>query len=384
MSDVLLQTPFHSRIAPLCRTNLWERWSGYTTVTLFYSETEEYFAIRNTASLYDISPMIKYRLSGPDAARVVNRLMTRDIGRCAVGQVFYSPWCNGAGKVIEEGTIFRLGENDFRVNCAEHQLTWFEATAYGFDASVADVTREIAGLALQGPLAGRVLEAFGLKDIGKLRYFRLADFEVDGLKLTVSRTGFTGDLGYELWVSPQDARALWDRLMAAGQVHGLRPIGSRVLNTARIEAGNILINVDYIAANKAVRDSQMRSPFGLALDWAVNLKKDHFNGRQALLAEQAAGGPPKRLVGLDIQGRRPATGAYLYDGSKEAGQVTSATWSPILKKNIGLATIDARYAVPGRKLLVDIYYVKEITQARVEAAATVVDHHFFQPARRRD
>jgi len=384
MNDVLLQTPFHSRIAPLCRTNLWERWSGYTTVTLFYSETEEYFAIRNTASLYDISPMIKYRLSGRDAARVVNRLMTRDFSRCSVGQVFYSPWCNGTGKVIEEGTIFRLGENDFRINCAEHQLTWFEATAYGFDATVADVSTEIAGLALQGPSARLVLESFGLDEIGKLGYFRFADFQVDGLKLTVSRTGFTGDLGYELWASPQDAESLWDRLIEAGRVHGLRPIGSRVLNTARIEAGNILINVDYVAANKAVRESQARSPFGLALDWAVNFKKDHFNGRQALLAERAAGGPAKRLVGLDIRGRRSATGAYLYDGSKEVGQVTSAAWSPILKKNIALATIDARYAAPGGKLLADIYYLKEITQARVETTAEVVDHHFFQPARRRD
>lgn len=384
MTDVLLQTPFHSRIAPLCRTNLWERWSGYTTVTQFYSETEEYFAIRNTASLYDISPMINYRLSGADAARVVNRLITRDIARCAVGQAFYSPWCNGAGKVIEEGTIFRLGENDFRINCAEHQLTWFEATAYGFDAAVSDVSQEIAGLALQGPSARLVLEAFGLEDIRKLRYFRLAEFEVDDLKVTVSRTGYTGDLGYELWVSPRDAEALWDRLMAAGRIHGLRPIGSRVLNTARIEAGNILINVDYVAANKALRESQARSPFGLALDWAVNFKKDHFNGRSALLAERAAGGPPKRLVGLDITGRRPATGAYLYDGKREVGQVTSAAWSPILKKNIALATVDARYAATGRKLMVDIYYLKEITQARIEATATVVEHHFFQPSRRRD
>lgn len=384
MSDVLLRTPFHSRIAPLCRTNLWERWSGYTTVTLFYSETEEYFAIRNTASLYDISPMIKYRLSGRDAARVANRLMTRDISRCAVGQAFYSPWCNGAGKVIEEGTIFRLGENDFRVNCAEHQLTWFEASAYGFDATVTDVTQEIAGLALQGPSARLVLRDFGLRDIDKLGYFRLADFQVDGLELTVSRTGFTGDLGYELWVSPQDAETSWDRLMEAGNVHGLRTIGSRVLNTARIEAGNILINVDYVAANRALRESQTRSPFGLALDWAVNFKKDHFNGRQALLAERAAGGPPKRLVGLDIQGRRAATGAYLYDGRKEVGQVTSATWSPILKKNVALATIDARYAMPGRQLMADIYYMKEITQARIEATARVVDHHFFRPSRRRD
>jgi len=383
MSDVLLQTPFHSRIAPLCRTNLWERWAGYTTVTLFYSETEEYFAIRNTASLYDISPLIKYRLSGRDAARVVNRLVTRDVARCAVGQVLYSPWCDGAGKVIEEGTIFRLGENDFRINCAEHQLTWFEATAYGFDATVTDVSQEIAGLALQGPLAGRVLQAVGLEEINKLRFFRLADFELDGLKLTVSRTGFTGDLGYELWIAPRDAETLWDRLMAAGKVHGLRPIGSRVLNTARIEAGNILINVDYVAANRALRESQTRSPFGLALDWAVNFKKDHFNGRQALLAERTAGGPAKRLVGLDIKGRRPATGAYLYDGKREVGQVTSATWSPILKKNIALATVDARYARPGCTLMVDIYYLKEITQARVEATATVVDHHFFQPSHRR-
>ncbi|WP_455372526.1 aminomethyltransferase family protein [Limibacillus halophilus] len=379
----LKKTPFHPRIEALNLAHSWERWQGYTSASLFYSEDEEYFSIRTGASLYDVSPMIKYRITGSQAGQAVNRIMTRDIDRLKPGRVAYSPWCDGKGRVIEEGTIFRFAENDFIVNCAEHQLNWFEASAWGFDAKVEEVTEEIAGLALQGPLSRKLLEDVGLGEAAALPFFGLGRFEFEGAKITVSRTGFTGDLGYELWIEPEHALALWDRLMAEELRRYVKPIGGQALNRARIEAGHILVNVEYVAANKAVRESQMRSPYGLALDWAVDLKKEHFNGKRALVAEKERGGPSRRLVGLDVQGRKSADGAYLYDGKREVGQVTSATWSPIQKRNIALATVEARYAQPGTQLDAEIYYMKEITHGKVDAKVTVVEPRFYQPEHRR-
>jgi aminomethyltransferase len=379
----LKKSPFHPRLEELNLAQSWERWQGYLSPSLFYSEDEEYFAIRTGASLYDVSPMIKYRISGADAGRVMNRIMTRDMDRLKPGRVAYSPWCDGKGRVIEEGTIFRFSETDFLVNCAEHQLNWFEASAWGFDAKVEEVTEELAGLALQGPLSRKLLEDIGLGEAAALPFFGLGRFAFEGGEITVSRTGFTGDLGYELWVEPERALALWDRLMAEELRRYVKPIGGQALERARIEAGHVLVNREYIAANKAVRESQMRSPFGLALDWAVDLKKEHFNGKRALVAEKERGGPPRRLVGLDVQGRKSAAEAYLYDGKREVGQVTSATWSPIQKRNIALATVEARYAQPGTQLEAEIYYMKEITQGKVEAKVTVVEPRFYQPAHRR-
>jgi aminomethyltransferase len=382
---MLKQSPFHPRIAALNLANAWEAWQGYTTASLFYELEDEYFAVRTGSSLYDVSPMLKYRIHGPDAEAVVDRLVTRRIDRLKPGRVAYAPWCDGKGRVVEEGTIFRLSETEFRINCAEHQLAWFEDAAWGFDARVEEVTEDIAGLALQGPMSKELLRRVGLAAAAELRFFGIDDFKTaGGAPVTVSRTGFTGDLGYELWVAPDRALDLWDELMAQGEETYLRPIGSRALDRVRIEAGHILINVEFVGARHAVRPSQTRTPAGLGLDWAVDLSKDHFTGKRVLVAEAESGGPKKRLVGLDVTGRKPAHGAYLYSRGKEVGQVTSACWSPILKKNIALATVDAAYAVDGTVLDAEIYYLKEITQGKVDAAATVVSPRFYQPAHRRD
>jgi len=382
LPEILKTTPFHDRLAPLNIAHGWERWAGTLTASTLVSEREEYFAIRTAASLYDVSPMYKYRITGKDAARVVDRLITRDVARLKTGRAFYAPWCDGKGRVIEDGTLFRLAENDFRLNAAEQQLTWLDATAWGFEAQIRDVTEELAGLALQGPLARAVLQDLGLDEAASLAFFGVGQYGFDGIDVTVSRTGFTGDLGFELWVAPDDAGRLWDRLMALEKTRYIKPIGSRALNTARIEAGHILINVEYASAARAVRNSQTRTPYGLGLGWAVDLGKSHFTGRQALLKLKQAGGPKLRLVGLDIAGRKPAHGAYLYSGRKEAGQVTSAVWSPVLKRNIALATVDARYAAPGTVLKAEIYYVSEVMQKKVDARAVVVDHRFYRPAHR--
>lgn len=383
MTEAALQhTPFHEALAPLNKAHAWERWQGYATATCFYDEAQEYAAIRNTASLYDISPMRKYRIAGPDAARFLNRLVTRDIDRCRPGRCFYTPWCDGAGRIIEDGTIFRFDAERFQLNCAEHNLTWFLATADGLDVRMEDVSEQIAAVSLQGPLARTVLVNAGVAAAEELRYFGLAETRIGDLPVTVTRTGFTGDLGYELWVEPRDAMALWDRLMAAGTVQGVTLIGSVALNIARIEAGHIQVHSEYLDARTSVDIAEKRSPAELGLDWALDFRKGHFNGRRALLAERERGGPPLRLVGLEVPGRRPAVDALLYARRRVVGQTTAAVWSPLLKRSIALALVEAAHAAHGTRLQTEVYYRRELRLLRSEPYARVVPHRFINLARR--
>ena len=375
-----LTTPFHDRIAPLCETDAWQRWEGYTTVETVTNLDEEYFAIRSTATLFDTSPLRNYRVVGADAERFVDRLITRDITRCAVDQVYYSGWCDDAGKLIEDGTIMRLGVGAFQINAQEGNLRWFEDTAYGLDVTIDEATEDIASLALQGPLSLTLLQDLGLAGIEALAPFRIARFDLDGGQLMVSRTGFTGGLGYELWIAPSHAETLWDRLMAAG---GPRPpivIGAAALDLARIEAGFIQVNSEFISATHTLRPSQTRSPYELGLDWTVNLGKDHFIGKRALAAEKARGGPRRRLVGLDIAGKKPAIESFLYAGKTEVGRTTSAIWSPVLKRNIALASVDSAYAAEGTALRADIWHNKELKIERIMAPGRVVSRRFYQPS----
>jgi aminomethyltransferase len=384
MTDAALQrTPFHEAIAPLNQSMKWERWQGYATVTHFYNEGMEYAAIRNSASLYDISPMLKYAIEGPDAARFLNRLLTRDINRCKPGRCFYAPWCDGDGKVIEDGTIFRFADDRFQLNCAEHNLTWFRATATGLDVDIRDVSADIAALSLQGPMAREVLLRAGVDAVRELRFFGVVETQLGDMPLTVTRTGFTGDLGYELWTENTHALDLWERLMAAGQGRDLTPIGSTALNIARLEAGYIQVHSEYKDARVCVDPSEKRSPFELALDWAVDLRKEHFNGRRALVAEQARGGPPLRLVGLEVGGRRPAVDSMLYAGKRVVGQTTAATWSPLLKRSIALALVQREHALPGTVLGAEVDYRRELRLLRADQTARVVAPKFIDLARRR-
>ncbi len=377
-----LTTPFHDRIAPLCETDSWQRWEGYTTVATVTALDEEYFAIRNAATLFDTSPLRNYRVAGAHAERFVDRLITRDITRCAVVQVYYSGWCDDAGKLIEDGTIMRLGADEFQINAQEANLRWFEDTAYGLDVTIEEITEDVASLALQGPLSMTLLQDLGLAGIDALAPFRIALFELDGARLMVSRTGFTGDLGYELWIAPAHAGMLWDRLMAAG---GSRPpivIGSAALDLARIEAGFIQVNAEFISATRTLRASQTRSPYELGLDWTVNLGKDHFIGKRALVAEKARGGPRRRLVGLDIAGKKPAVESFLYAAKTEVGRTTSAIWSPVLKRNIALASVASAYAAEGIELKADIWHTKELKIERIMAPCRVVSRRFYDAPRR--
>jgi aminomethyltransferase len=385
----LLKTPFHERARRLSQVDSFVPWSGYTTVDVFTTIEQEYFAIRNATSVYDLTPMVKYRIAGADALRFLNRLMTRDLRKLAAGKVAYSVWCNDSGHLIDDGTVFCLAANEYRLCTAERQLDWLSASAVGFDVEIAEVTEEIAALALQGPTSCALLRALGLTGVERLKPFELGQFELPRppapLPIMVSRTGFTGDLGYELWMRPADAESVWDALMEAGRTRGIRAIGSRALNIARIEAGFLLPNLDFISAQHTLRIGSERSPLELGLGWLVDFGKGHFTGRRALLEEQRRG-PKRLLVGLDIEGNKPAHNALLYSdrsGRKQAGSVTSAAWSPTTKRNLALAMVDAPHFANGATVWAEIYLNRELQWQRRMARARVVERPFYAPPRRR-
>jgi len=393
-----LATPFHSRTSALNERQAWRDWSGYLAAASYEpSHEREYYAIRNSAALIDVSPLYKYDVTGPDAVRLVNKIMTRDIGRCQVGQVMYSPWCDEHGHVIDDGTVWRLAENHFRITAADPNQRWFQDCGFGMEVRVADVSRNLAALALQGPSSRRILaQVVTGVDLNRLGYYRLAPAVMEGFPLTITRTGFTGDLGYELWVSPEHAAALWDILLAAGQDYGLLPAGMEALDVARIEAGLLLIEVDYVSAHKALTAARKSTPFEIGLGWTVGLDKEPFIGRRPLRAE-AATGSAWSMVGLDIDwpmlealfaqadlpplvaGRASRDAVPLYKGRDQVGQATSRTFSPILKRYIALASVRQEAARPGTELEIEVTVEYERRRCR----ATVVKTPFFNPARKR-
>jgi aminomethyltransferase len=360
-------------------------WAGYTTVDVYSTVEQEYFAIRNACSLFDLTPMVKYQIIGRDAEPYLNRLVTRDVRKLQPNRVAYAVWCNDSGHVIDDGTIFRLAPAEFLLCTAERQLNWFLDSAIGFDVSISEITATIAALALQGPTSCAILKALGFAGIERLKPFDIGRFALADRPITISRTGFTGDLGYELWMDPADAEFFWDQLMATGASRGIRPIGSQALDMARIEAGFIMPDRDFVSAEATIRLNRDRSPFELGLQWLVDMRKGHFNGRRALLAEEKRG-PARRLVGLDIEGNKPAENALLYaDRScrRQVGSVTSALWSPTCKRNIALAMVDVPYFEMGHTVWAEIYLCRELAWERRVAKATVVEKPFFAPERRR-
>ncbi len=384
----VLETPLHARTAPLCLTGDWTRWAGCLTVNSYRSVEQEYFAIRNAATLFDLSPMRKYRIAGRDAEPYLNRLLTRDVRKLKPGRVAYAVWCDDHGKVLDDGTVFRFGPETFHVYSQERHLNWFLDSALGFEVDVLDESEAIAAIALQGPQSFSVLKALGMTGSETLKPFDMAEFTIDGLVVTLSRTGFTGDLGYELWTESENAVALWDRLMAAGAAHGIVAVGSAALDLARIEAGFLAANVDFVAAEQALRATRRRSPVELGLGWLVDFDKGHFNGRRALLAERDGTGRASatgtRLVGLDVAGNKPAVDALIYVGrATQAGFVTSAMWSPTCKRNIALAVLNQPFAAGDQALWTEIYVKKEGKWEKVVAPCRIVERPFFNPPRRR-
>jgi len=330
--------------------------------------------------------MVKYRIAGPDAEAFLDRLTVRDVAKLRPGRVQYTAWCDDDGKVLDDGTLFRFGRDEFRLCCQERHLDWLLDAAIGFDVAVAEVTEDVAGLALQGPTAFAVLEAAGFAGVETLKPFGIAAVEVAEVgPVTVSRTGFTGDLGYELFVAPDQALALWDRLFAAGAPHKPTAIGFAALDLARLEAGFIVAGGDFVPAGTAVRADRRRSPDEIGLGFLVDLAKPrHFNGRRAIAEERRRKTARHVLVALDVDGNVPAEHALVYHkGKREVGHVNAAAWSPTTKRNIALASLERPFGerVTG-DLWVEIYALRELAYSRSMVRARVVERPFFQHPRR--
>jgi aminomethyltransferase len=394
---VPIGTAFHERTLPLCESLNYREWSGYYTVSVYEMHHEhEYNAIRNAAALIDISPLFKYLVTGKDATKFVNRVIARDIHKVKIGQVIYCCWCDEQGKVIDDGTITRLAENKYRWTAADPNLRWFRQNALGMDVHIEDISEQTAALALQGPTSARLLKQVSEANINSLKYFRMTHGTIAGVEVDISRTGYTGDLGYEIWMPWSEATKIWDALVTAGQQFDIHAAGMLALDIARIEAGLILIEVDYTSSKKALIESQKYAPGEIGLGKLVHLEKENFIGRAALVEEQKRGGPARQLVGLEIdwpeveklyeaQGLAPtapstASRAHvpLFRGGVQIGKVTSTTWSPLLKKMIALGSVPRQHGKPGSKLQME--YTIEAVRHRV--GVTVVNMPFFNPPRK--
>jgi aminomethyltransferase len=393
---VPVASAFHARTLPLCESLSYRDWAGYYAVSAYETHHEhEYNAIRNACALIDISPLYKYRLSGPDAVRLVNRVITRDAAKMSVGQVYYTPWCDEDGKVIDDGTVTRTAEQEYRWTAADPNLRWFSENAAGLDVAIEDISESVASLALQGPTSRRLLQQVCDADLSTLKYFRATSGRIAGVPVDVSRTGYTGDLGYEIWMPWAEALRVWDAIAEAGHAFDLHPTGMLALDVARIEAGLLLIDVDFHSSRRALIESQKYSPYELGLGRLVQLKKGPFVGRAAL-AEEVKRGIARQIVGLEVDwhaveklyeavGLPPTAPAGtsrvavpVYKGRSQVGRATSMTWSSTLKKLIALATIDAPHYAVGTLVEMEI----TVEAVRHRATATVVPTPFFNPSRK--
>src|SRR5712692_976960 len=380
-------TPFHERTFRLCESLNYREWSGYYTVSAYEAHHEhEYNAIRNAAALIDISPLFKYRIKGRDATRLVDRVITRDLRKVSVGQVIYTPWCDEFGKVIDDGTVSRLDENIYRWTAADPSLRWFTQNAVGLEARIEDISESVAALALQGPTSARLLKTVAEDcDIANLKYFRVTTGKIASVPVEISRTGYTGDLGYEIWVEADRALNVWDALIEGGRAFDITPAGMLALDVARIEAGLLLIDIDFNSSKKALVEEQKYSPFEMGLGRLVNLDKNRFVGQQALIEEKKRG-HAKQIVGLEIDwtevvklyldnGSAPAVSPIasrvavpVFSHGTQTGKATSTTWSPVLKKMIALATLERRFANSGTRGELEI--TVEAVRHRVGAKVT--------------
>jgi aminomethyltransferase len=392
---LLKQTPFHSRTFALNQSQAWRRWAGYVAASVYeLSHEREYAAIRNSAALFDVTPLYKYHITGPDAAALINRVITRDVAKIKQNQVVYTPWCDAEGKVLDDGTVTRFDENFFRLTSAEANLRWLHLNATKLNVRIEDVSDSIAALSLQGPEARNVLSALG--DVANLKYFYATDTSLRDIPVTITRTGYTGDLGYEIWIENRYAEPLWDALMDGGRGYGILPAGLIALDISRNEAGLILLDVDYISARHTLIAQQKSSPFEINLGWAVAKDKGLYVGKRALEAERARPAEWK-FVGIDVEweslealwaevGLPPKLPAQawrasvpLFKGGKQIGYATSGTWSPILKKYIALAHVRAPHFAEGTSIEMEM----TVEHHHKRAAAKITKLPFFDPPRKR-
>lgn len=394
---MLKTTPFHSRTAPLILGQAWRRWSGFSVASSYdLLPDREYTAVRNSAALFDISPLCKYRLRGRDAGRLLDRMVTRDLTKCRVGQVMYTPWCDSHGKVIDDGTVSRLSDTEYRLTAAEPSIRWLQMNGFGLEATIEDVSDTLGALAIQGPLARIILNQVAEPTVEGLKFFRVMPARIGGVAVEISRTGYTGDLGYEIWVPAAGAVKVWDALMTAGANYGILPAGIWALDIARIEAGLVMADVDYHSAHRALIADQKSTPFELSLDWTVSLEKGRYNGKQALVREHTAG-PAWRFVGLEVDWESfealyaahhlpPSlptvawrTSTPIYRDGRQIGYASSGCWSPLLKKYLALAHIRAPHFAPDTRVEMEV----TVEHQRRRAAATVRKLPFFDPARKK-
>ncbi|HTM24133.1 MAG TPA: aminomethyltransferase family protein [Vicinamibacterales bacterium] len=389
-------TALHERTLALCESLNYREWSGYYAVSAYESHHEhEYNAIRNASALIDVSPLFKYMVTGRDAARLVDRIIARDVSKMQVGQVFYTPWCDEHGKVIDDGTVSRLEEQTFRWTAADPSLRWFRQNAAGMDVRIDDVSEEIAALALQGPTSAKLLRAVAHAAIDSLKYFRVTKGIIAGVQVDISRTGYTGDLGYEIWMPADRAVHVWDALMRGGRPFDIKPAGMLALDVARIEAGLLLVEVDFFGSRKAMIPSQMYTPYELGMARLVSLDKTRFIGQRALRDDQRRG-PDRQIAGLEIDwteveklydavGLAPAVAATasrtavpVYRNGRQIGKATSTTWSPVLKRMIALALLDRPHYAEGT----EVKFEMTVEAVRHRVSAKVVKTPFFNPARK--
>jgi aminomethyltransferase len=389
-------TALHSRTLPLCESLSFREWSGYYAVSTYETHHEhEYNAIRNAAALIDVSPLYKYRISGRDAAALIDRVITRDAAAMRIGQVVYTPWCDEHGKVIDDGTVTRTGERTFRWTAADPSLRWFTQNAVGLAVTIEDISDQVAALALQGPTSARLLDAVADADIRSLKYFRMTSGTIAGVPVDISRTGYTGDLGYEIWMPWDAAVQVWDALIEGGRPYGIHPAGMLALDVARVEAGLLLIEVDFNSSKRALTADQTYSPYEMNLARLVQLGSAPFVGRRAL-EDEFRRGSRRRIVGLEISwpalealydrvGLAPQIPAAasrvavpIYRRGRQVGRATTTAWSPVLKKLIALATINSPYDAEGTTLEFEL----TVEAVRHRVPATVVSTPFFNPARK--
>jgi glycine cleavage system T protein (aminomethyltransferase) len=389
-------TAFHERTFPLCHSLNYREWSGYYTVSVYEVHHEhEYNAIRNACAMIDITPLYKYLITGKDATKLVNRVITRDINKVAVGQVIYCCWCDEDGKVIDDGTISRLDESVYRWTAADPSLRWFKQNGLNMEVQIEDISEKVAALALQGPTSGKLLKAVAEVDIANLKYFRVTRGKINGVPVDISRTGYTGDLGYEIWVPWKEAVKVWDALMDKGKQFDIHAAGMLALDVARVEAGLLLIEVDYISSKKALIPSQKYSPYELGFGKMVHLDKENFIGKRALQNDQK-NGVARQLVGLEVDwveveeqhdkfGLTPAAPTQasrvsvpVYSGETQVGKATTTAFSPLLKKLIALASVETAHSKPGTKLQMEL----TIEAQRLKTTAMVVKLPFFNPVRK--
>ena len=394
---MLKTTPFHPRTSALVRAQTWRRWAGYQMASGYDPHPDrEYAAVRSSAALFDVSPLHKYVITGRDASRLLDRMITRDVTKLKPGQVYYTPWCDAAGKVVDDGTLSRLDETTYRLTSADSSVRWLHMNAAGMDVSIDDVSQKVATLALQGPLSREILASICSQDLATLKYFRVTRTTLRDIPVAISRTGYTGDLGYEIWVDAGRALPLWDALVEAGTPYGITPAGVWALDIARIEAGLIMLDVDYYSSHHALIEVRKSSPFEINLGWAVGATKGPFNGRRALAAERARGAA-WGFVGLAIDWssfERLFAAHHLppqisnvpwrvsvpiYVGGEQVGYATSGCWSPLLKQPLALAHVKRPHFAAGTKVEIEV----TVEHQRKRAEATVQCLPFFDPERKK-